>query len=565
MAPSLAGRATTPANTPGLQRPTVLAAGVALLVAGALRAESPPGETLFIRLEHPDHQAAAVLRLFEGARASHPAAALAAWKRATREPGRLGKPLEAVIALFNPEMIREWSVFHGAELRIDLSAAVGNSRWNVVVPRDDGTVAALVTAQRLTGGGEEPPLGDPENRISVQRLGPPGAPVSAQIGDTLILGSSRDALASAIQRHQGHAAVFHPPGPHAAGDLDTASGLEPLDSGLFFILDATRLTVPPTGGLVLRRASTVLDGLKCRRVRGSLMLKGDLLALEVTTHLGEPARVTRPVAVESSWLQRVPRAGTMGFVSVAFEPSAAFWTQAFALADQVERAEPARAELAPLRARIDLIATAAGVSLEAHLWPHLNGFTAAVMGGAARPGIPTGALLVLHTDSEAAAGRLAAEVLPRLGAALTGTKRVEQQPGAVARAGDVTALGKWNGHAVASWPAARDVLIAWGDEALTACRACASRPEESVAPLCAGWTRQGHGAPQRVGAVWPARCLSPAAATVAHSPAWRTLSEDPPVIWWGWTEDNTAIDSVHFAGLPQRIHRFLEQVLDSRK
>ncbi len=73
-----------------------------------------------MRLVHPERQAAEVLRLFEGTRAPHPAAALAAWKRATKEPTQLGKPLEAVIALFNPEMVPEWSIMHRAELGLGL-------------------------------------------------------------------------------------------------------------------------------------------------------------------------------------------------------------------------------------------------------------------------------------------------------------------------------------------------------------------------------------------------------------------------------------------------------------
>src|SRR5262249_20365365 len=64
-------------------------------------------EAITIRLVHPDRQLELLIDLFRGARAPHPAAALAAWRRATRDPVGLGKAAEAAIAVLNPEMVRE--------------------------------------------------------------------------------------------------------------------------------------------------------------------------------------------------------------------------------------------------------------------------------------------------------------------------------------------------------------------------------------------------------------------------------------------------------------------------
>ena len=75
-----------------------------------------------------------------------------------------------------------------------------------------------------------------------------------------------------------------------------------------------------------------------------------------------------------------------GAISLAFEPGQAYWDSAFALADRVEKTDPARAELAPLRARINLLAGAAGARLEADLWPHLRGLTTGLLGEPTRPG-----------------------------------------------------------------------------------------------------------------------------------------------------------------------------------
>ena len=97
---------------------TVAVAGIGSPVHGAVEGETAAeGGGIVIRLVHPDRQAVAMLDLFHGARVAHPAAALVAWKRCTRDPDLLGKPLEAAIAMFNPEMAREWRVLHDAELR----------------------------------------------------------------------------------------------------------------------------------------------------------------------------------------------------------------------------------------------------------------------------------------------------------------------------------------------------------------------------------------------------------------------------------------------------------------
>jgi len=252
-------------------------------------------------------------------------------------------------------------------------------------------------------------------------------------------------------------------------------------------------------------------------------------------------------------------------VSVAFEPSAAFWSSAFALADRVERADPARAALAPLRSRVDLLAKAAGVSLEADLWPHVRGLTGCIMGSREQPGTSTGALLVLHVDGDAAAERVATEVLPRLGTLVTGKKRPGERSGAAVAAADPRKLGMVSGRPLTAWRRGRDVLVAWGDDVWTKCRDVEGRPERSVAPLCNGWAREGKRPPQRAGAVWPARCWSPSRNLATASPAWKVLEEDPPVVWWGWNDHSSAFDSIGCPGLRQRVHQFLDQVPGCRQ
>ena len=532
------------------------------------------GDPLVIRLVHPDRQAAAVLKLFDGARVPHPAAALAGWKRATRDPNQLGKPLEAVIAMFNPEMALEWRVMHDAELCLDLGSVDGKARWYAIVPRDDGTLSAAVTAMRLTDGSAEPPLIDDGKEIAVERLGLAGATVSAWVGDTLIVGSTREELLRGLRaesvRIRARSAVTYGSSPTTTRPISAAPSLgNRVDSGLIFELDPGRMNAN-AGTTTNRRAAVLLQGLGCRWMRGNLALKDDLLALEVTTLLrrGEPSRplpATKPVAVDPAWLTWVPARDVMAVVSVALEPGAAFWDSAFALADHIDRADPSRAQVAPLRARFNLLATAAGAQPEVDLWPHLRGVTACLMGDPKQPGRPAGALVILHTDGDAGAERLAIDVLPRLSALLTGKKSEgapfgQALPGQAAAERKVRRLATVGGRSLLVFWRGRDVVIAWGDDVISPSRAAAASPDRSVAPLCTGWARAGKTPPQRVGAVWPARCWLPVRGLDTTTPAWRALAQGPPAVWWGWTGPDEAQDSIHYSGLRQRVHQFLDQL-----
>src|SRR4051794_18324423 len=77
----------------------VLVAAVCLGPASIRAAEAPAALT--VRAVRPDEQGTRLIDLFRGARAPHPAAALAAWKHAQGGKAGLGKPLEAAIAALN--------------------------------------------------------------------------------------------------------------------------------------------------------------------------------------------------------------------------------------------------------------------------------------------------------------------------------------------------------------------------------------------------------------------------------------------------------------------------------
>ena len=233
-----------------------------------------------------------------------PAAALAAWERATQSPNQLGKPLEALIAMFNPEMAQEWRVLHDAELCLDLGSIDGKARWYAVVPRDDGTLSAAVTATRLTDGAAEAPLREASDGIGVERLGPAGSTVSTRTGDTLIIGSTREELLRGLRRVGALSATVAVDITRRESSQSSAiPGLgNRVDSGLIFDLDPGRMNAK-AGTTANRRAAALLQGLGCRWMSGNLAFKEDVLALEVTTLLGHgeasrPLPAAKPVTVE---------------------------------------------------------------------------------------------------------------------------------------------------------------------------------------------------------------------------------------------------------------------------
>jgi hypothetical protein len=527
-----------PHTSPKRQRgaPSVFALLVLSAIVPAAIAGGPEEpETLTIQLVHPERQAARVLKLFEGARAPHPAAALAAWKRkAPHRADQLGKPLEAVIAFFNPDMATEWRVLDGTLLVVNWDEPHRRPRWFAIVPRDDGTLAAGLTASRLSEGADEPPLAHAGQQIAVTRLGRPGTPLAAHSGDMTILGTTPDELRRALERSARQPLEpFPAPGPNGR-----------FDSGASFVLAPGRLPDGQSAPLPLRLTSEFLRGLSCRGLRGSLALDGACLGLEITTDLPEdalkrPPLWNRSASIDPSWLRLMPSSGAIAVVSLAFEPSPAYWDSAFALADRLEKTDPARAGLAPARTRLNLLTSASGARLEADLWPHLRGLTAGVFGEPSGPQGPPGGLLALHLDSDLAARRLVSQTLPRLKKLLP--------PG--------------QDRNVTYWQSGHNVLVAWSEGILAAARAAAADPGLSVAPLSTTWAQAGKPAPSRLGVFWPARCFSlgskPNAKGVGDHAAWTVAAEDPPAVWWGWNKENLASDSVQWQALDHRVHRFL--------
>jgi hypothetical protein len=251
-------------------------------------------------------------------------------------------------------------------------------------------------------------------------------------------------------------------------------------------------------------------------------------------------------------------------ISTAIDPDAASWDRAFGLADRVERVDPGRAGAAPLRTRLNLLAATAGFQLEADLRPHLRGLSACLWGDPRQPGRPIGAVLILHLDGEQSASRLVEKITPGLGAIMTGRATVKaaprDRPGRDEPARGPRRLGIVLGRQVSVWQVGPDLMIAWGNDDVTAPLWGNVEVARSLASVCDGWAGQGRGSPQRLAAIWPGRLWRAGHEAESESAPIRVLAEDPPILWWGWSDHDHGYDILLWPDLAGRVRRFLNSL-----
>ena len=486
---------------------------VALIPAGRCFSGEPP-TAVTIRFVKPDQQVGEIIDLFQGAKAPHPAAALAAWKRASREPDRLGKPLEALIAAINPKMAGELRTLDGAEVAIRFEPGSGRLTWNATLPKDDGTFASLATALVLSGGATEDPLG----KLPVDRLGPPGSPLMAKSPRGLLVAGDRAGLDSARERSEG---------PARDGPLP----------GVDFFVDGEPLAASKS--LTLRRISEALRASHNPILWGNIRLADS--SLEVGARGGFGRKPDDPPRVEPDWLDWVPADRAMAAFAVAIDPNAENWDTAFRLTDRVERVDPLRADMAPLRLRLALLARGVGVRAESDVLPHLKGMSGWI--GSGGKAIDRG-LVAFHLRDEGAAGRLFSGIKPPGGPG--------KDPGIGPEGSRF--LGWLDGRPLQLFRVGSTILLAWGDGSLDASLASWSRPGESAgASLRRGWLARK---PSCAGGIWPGRLPG---LVPDGSPLSMALVGALPVTWKGGWDDllgNFGVE-VSCTDLNPILHRFL--------
>ncbi len=474
-----------------------------------------PRPAVAVRLIGPDRQVERIIGLFRGSKAPHPAAALAAWKRASAEPDRLGKPLEALIAAINPRMAGELRSLEGAELAIGFEPETGRPDWRANLPHDEGTIAALGSAMVLSGGEAEPPLAG----LAVDRLGPPGSPLMTRSPVGLAIAGTREGLRAAL------------------GPRPPTGKPWPAIDGLLFRVDAEALG--RSKSLAARRVSAALLAARIGEVRGSATLDGSDFRVSLVGDL-DPPDPDVPAAIDPGWLDWIPADRAMAAFAIAIDRKSRAWEAGFRLADRVEKVDPARANLAPIRIRLDLLARSVGVRTEVDVLPNLAGVSGWI---GATAGEIDGALIALHLTDEAAAGRLFERVRP------PGTARPETPTG------PVRSLGLAAGRPIRLARRGPTVVVAWGEGAIEAGLGARDDPRRSArGVLTRSWDRQP---PGRAGGLWPGRIpgLVPAGSPIA-----RTLAESEPILWAGHRAAGLSTDEIRWNGLDASVRRFLERI-----
>ena len=494
-------------------RHTAIALAVGL---PSTRAESGPVAAVEVVAIRPDLQLEAALELFEEAPWPDPAAALADWKRSA-SPGEvrsLGKPMEALIAAFNPAMARELAALHDARVALEIDRD-GRARWSAILPRDDGTIEAVASAMALSEGAPEPA----EGAYRVDRLGPEGAPLLAgsRNGPT-ILASDRVALGRAILRSQDD-----PP-------------IDPSIERPGWVVRIDPIELARSESSEARLIASTLPLLGYRRAEARVALSGATLTVALA---GEavPGGVSNG-SIDPSWLDVVPDDGVAMAAALAVGPGPEAWGAVLEAASALERALPGHEKVASMGARLALLGLARGVRFDADLWPNLRGLSAWASTDPDRS--PDAVLLALHANDDEAAAVIADRVVARL-LATSGTTRVGT--------GRPTALGSIDGRPLAMAVRGTSVLLAWGEGALDAALGAAESPDRSAGPgLRSAWDGSP---PTRFAALWPGRI------------PWQ-FGQAPdggaPILWTGEVGPDGPRDLVRWPDLDIAVRRVLERI-----
>ena len=382
--------------------------------------------------------------------------------------------------------------------------------------------AAFATAMALTDGKSEPPLDGAE----VDRLGnKPGASLMARSGERVVIADSREALACAL-----------------------AMAPEPSMRGIDRQLGRARVRVSAAG---LTRSSRpdlhavgeALLGLGCSTIAVDALVgpNGPLFIVRIPRVPAGPGAKLDPAR-----LAEIPASASAAF-SFPIDDRPESWDRLFAAIDRAERADPARRDRSPLRARIGLAARVGGIDLERDVWPKLRGATGFMVGP---PRKPDGVALALHLVDDESAATFRDRVLPRFAKLLGLAPASGPGPNA-----DSKPLADVAGRTV--WVSTRfpkTVWIGWGAEGIPITFR-EGHPAKLVDPMEAR-DREQLKENHRFGWIIPGRFdLAPAGSPLAEA-----IAASGPIRWYGRDERTSTDDVLRWDGLDRGIRRYLELI-----
>jgi hypothetical protein len=158
----------------------------------------------------------------------------------------------------------------------------------------------------------------------------------------------------------------------------------------------------------------VLKGLVeagCQRVELTSGIEGEEFRVSVLARYQSTPWISK-AKIDPDWLLPTAANELAAAFCFAVDPSPQGWNSLFSWLEGVEKADPARAGLAPLRLRVALITGGTGFRPETELYPHLRGISAYAFVG---EGQPVGSGLVgLHFANADKARSFVETTLPRV-------------------------------------------------------------------------------------------------------------------------------------------------------